>query len=228
MTAEVVALVSVSRAYTGPVSVDALRSVSLSVHRGEFVAICGPSGAGKSTLLNILGLLDQPTSGQYLLDGRDVTNATDQERTRLRASTIGFVFQSWELLPHYTAVENTELGVLYRGMTRRERHLRAVEALERVGLVDRAPSLPRELSGGQQQRVAIARALATNPKLLLCDEPTGQLDSETTSEIVSLLREISDHGETVLVVTHDPLVARAADRIVDLVDGRLSKVSSRR
>jgi ABC-type lipoprotein export system ATPase subunit len=200
--------------------VRALDGVSLAIGRGEFVAVTGPSGAGKSTLMNVVGLLDRPDSGTYALDGEDVATLTPDDAARVRNERIGFVFQSFHLLPRTTAVENVELPLVYadrpppRGV--------GMRALERVGLADRASHHPGELSGGQQQRVAIARALVLEPRILLADEPTGNLDSQTSGEIMELLRSLHAGGTTVVVVTHDPSVARHAGRIVSIVDGRVA------
>ena len=203
----------------------ALREVSLEVKEGEFVAIMGPSGCGKSTLLNIMGLLDVPTEGTYMLGGRDVSQLSDTERTKLRRGTIGFVFQSFNLIAKLSAEENVELPLIYQGVKRAERQQRVREALERVGLSKRAKHLPTELSGGQQQRVAVARALVTKPSLILADEPTGNLDSKTSREIMQMFQELHDQGNTIVLITHDNDIARQAKRIVHILDGRLTEVS---
>jgi putative ABC transport system ATP-binding protein len=203
----------------GDVAVHALRGVSVQVERGEYVAIMGASGCGKSTLMNLLGCLDQPTSGHYEIAGRDVTLATDDELAEIRNRTIGFVFQSFNLLPRTSAVENVELPLLYGSTPAHEQRVRAMAALDRVGLAGREQSTPSQLSGGQQQRVAIARALANEPALLLADEPTGNLDSRTSDEILDVFRELHERGLTIVLVTHDPNVAAHAERIVSMHDG---------
>jgi putative ABC transport system ATP-binding protein len=203
----------------GDVQVRALRRVSLRVSQGEFVAIMGASGSGKSTLMNVVGCLDRPTTGRYLLEGREVSHLNRDELARIRNRTVGFVFQSFNLLSRTTALENVELPLVYAGLSRRERHKRAAEALQRVGLGDRIQHHPNQLSGGQQQRVAIARALVGNPKLILGDEPTGNLDSRTSVEVMSLLQELGQSGITVLLVTHEADIARFASRVIMVKDG---------
>ncbi|MBI5242885.1 MAG: ABC transporter ATP-binding protein [Elusimicrobia bacterium] len=191
------------------------------VAAGEFSAIMGPSGCGKSTLLNILGLLDRPTTGQFLLKGTDASRMGDGERTLLRRQTIGFVFQAFNLLPRLSALENVCLPMTYAGARRAEREARARELLEKVGLKDKALRPPVELSGGERQRVGIARALANRPALLLADEPTGNLDSKSSADILAMLQELHKEGLTIILVTHDPNIAKAADRVLRLKDGRL-------
>ncbi|WP_407838121.1 ABC transporter ATP-binding protein [Streptomyces sp. DSM 116496] len=208
--------------YPGPPPVAALRACDLTVGRGEFVAVVGPSGSGKSTFLNIVGLLDAPTGGTYLLDGIDTGTLRDADRTALRGLRIGFVFQSFHLLPQRSALENVTLALVYDGTPRRERRDRARHALEQVGLGHRIDSLPTRLSGGERQRVAIARALVTRPSLLLCDEPTGNLDTANADSVLALLERLHADGMTVLVITHDPLVAARAKRTVTIRDGVLS------
>ncbi|MEU9797542.1 ABC transporter ATP-binding protein [Streptomyces sp. NPDC051000] len=208
--------------YPGPPPVAALRACDLTVERGEFVAVVGPSGSGKSTFLNIVGLLDAPTGGTYLLDGIDTGTLRDADRTALRGGRIGFVFQSFHLLPQRSALENVTLALVYDGTPRRERRARARHALEQVGLGHRIDSLPTRLSGGERQRVAIARALVTRPSLLLCDEPTGNLDTVNAESVLGLLEKLHATGMTVLVITHDPLVAARAKRTVTIRDGELS------
>jgi putative ABC transport system ATP-binding protein len=203
----------------GDVEVRALRGVTLKVQQGEFVAIMGASGSGKSTLMNIIGCLDRPTKGRYLLEGHEVSNLSRDDLARIRNRTIGFVFQSFNLLSRTTALENVELPLVYAGLSRRERHKRAAEALERVGLGDRIEHHPNQLSGGQQQRVAIARALVSQPKLILGDEPTGNLDSRTSVEVMSLLQDLGRSGITVLLVTHEADIARYASRAITVKDG---------
>lgn len=214
----------VTRVYkSGEVAVHALRGIDMSVEQGEFVAIMGQSGSGKSTLMNILGCLDRPTGGTYLLGGEDVSTLSRDRLAGFRNRTIGFVFQSFHLLPRTTALENVELPLLYRDdeLSWKEMHRRAEEALEIVGLADRADHTPNELSGGQKQRVAIARALVTKPDLLLADEPTGNLDSRTSLEIMDVIQRLNDEGLTVLMVTHEPEMARFAGRMIQLRDGLL-------
>ncbi|MGQ9589006.1 MAG: ABC transporter ATP-binding protein [Planctomycetota bacterium] len=202
-------------------TVEAIRGLDLEVRRGEYVAIMGPSGSGKSSLMNILGCLDRPSSGRYWLDGRDVSQLGDREQARVRNERIGFVFQSFNLLPRATALENVELPLVYRGVPAKERHARAMAALASVGIAGRASHRPSELSGGECQRVAIARALVTRPSLLLADEPTGNLDSANTAEILALFREIHAKGNTIIVVTHEESVAFEAARVVRMRDGRI-------
>ena len=218
-------LEAVGRVYPGPPPVTALRSVDLSIDQGEYVAIVGPSGSGKSTLLNVLGLLDRPTSGRFELDGLDVATRSDAERTALRAGRIGFIFQAFHLLPYRTSVENVALALLYAGTRRRHRDRLAAEALDRVGLANRRHSCPTEMSGGERQRVAIARALVTRPSLLLCDEPTGNLDSTTAATVLDLVADLHRDGMTVAIITHDPLVAARAARAVTIRDGQMYEAS---
>ena len=206
---------------TETVSVDALRGLDLEIRRGEFVAIMGASGSGKSTLMNILGCLDRPDEGAYLLDGQKVSDLSRDELARVRNETIGFVFQNFHLLPRTSALENVELPLLYSPEKPgwKELHRRAKESLEIVGLADRATHTPSELSGGQQQRVAIARALVTRPSILLADEPTGNLDSRTSLEIIGLFQQLNRDGLTILMVTHEPEIARFAGRVIVMRDG---------
>jgi putative ABC transport system ATP-binding protein len=219
----VISLIDAGRTYDlGRVQVQALAGANLQVQRGEFVAILGPSGSGKSTLLNIVGCLDRPTSGRYVLDGTSVAELDDDALARLRSRTIGFVFQSYNLLPRTSALENVAAPLLYQGVGRRERHARAAAALERLGLGDRLGHEPSELSGGQQQRVALARALVTDPAVVLADEPTGNLDSASGAEVIRLLRELHDAGRTLVLVTHDADVAAHADSLVHVLDGRIA------
>ena len=203
----------------GDVEVHALRDVSLTITEGESVAIMGPSGSGKSTLMNVLGCLDRPTGGTYRLVGQEVSTLDRNQLARLRNRTLGFVFQSFNLLTRTSALENVELPLLYAGVSGRERHRRAKEALERVGLGERTHHHPNQMSGGQQQRVAIARALVTQPQLMVADEPTGNLDSRTSVEIMALFQELGRSGITLLLVTHEPDIARYASRVVVMRDG---------
>ena len=223
MSAPLIALERVSRVYRmGEVEVPALDDVSLDIGTGEFVAIVGPSGSGKSTMMNILGCLDRPTHGAYHLAGSAVAELDDDALARLRSRTIGFVFQSYNLLPRTSALENVATPLLYQGVRRGERVRRAQAALERLGLGDRVEHEPSELSGGQQQRVAIARALVTEPALVLADEPTGNLDSHAGAEVMAVLRDLHDQGRTVVLITHDADVAATADRQIHLRDGRVA------
>jgi len=221
-TTPIIALHDVSRVYQmGRLEVQALAGVSMTVGAGEFVAIAGPSGSGKSTMMNIVGCLDRPTGGTYELAGTAVAALNDDGLARLRSRTIGFVFQSYNLLPRTSALDNVATPLLYQGVSRRERNARARAALERLGLGDRVDHEPTELSGGQQQRVAIARALVTDPALLLADEPTGNLDSRAGAEVMALFGELNAAGRTIVVITHDPDVAAMASRQVHLLDGRV-------
>jgi putative ABC transport system ATP-binding protein len=218
---------SLTKTYdTGGVEVDALRGVDLAVQRGEFVAIMGPSGCGKSTLLNLLAGLDRPTAGEVLLDGERIDELSETELARLRRSKVGFVFQFFNLVPPLSAVENVELPLLLVGRRRREARRSANALMGDLGIGDKHGTAPLLLSGGQQQRVALARALVNEPAIVLGDEPTGNLDSAATREVLGLLRAARDRGQTVLVVTHDSRVAAAADRIVTLRDGRVAEAAA--
>lgn len=214
----------ISRIYrVGLETIYALRSISLDIHKNEYVALMGSSGSGKSTLMNVLGCLDTPSGGSYFLNGIDVSHMTDNALAEIRNRQIGFVFQTFNLLPRSTALENVALPLIYAGCSKDERQERALKALQDVGLGDRVTHRPNELSGGQRQRVAIARALVTRPAIILADEPTGNLDSKTSYEIMTLLEEIHQRGNTVILVTHEEDIARHAHRIVRLKDGLVEK-----
>jgi putative ABC transport system ATP-binding protein len=219
----VIQIEDVERVYriTEDLAVPALDGVSLRIERGEFVAIMGSSGSGKSTLMNILGCLDAPTAGRYLLDGVDVRDIPEDDLADLRNRKIGFVFQSFNLVPRTSAVANVELPLAYAGLGRAERRRRAAAALDAVGMRDRMDHLPSELSGGQQQRAAVARAIVTNPAIVLADEPTGNLDSHSTADILAIFRRLNAEGRTVVLITHEPDVAACARRVIRLGDGRV-------
>jgi putative ABC transport system ATP-binding protein len=206
----------------GTVIVRALRSVSLDINRNEYVALMGPSGSGKSTLMNLLGCLDTPTKGKYTLNGTDVSRLEDNQLAEIRNKEIGFIFQTFNLLPRYTALENVMLPLVYSGVQKAERERIATNVLDQVGLLDRMTHKPNELSGGQRQRVAIARAMVNKPSIILADEPTGNLDSKTSLDIMRLLDEIHNNGNTVILVTHEEDIAKNAKRIVRLLDGEVS------
>jgi putative ABC transport system ATP-binding protein len=221
--ASIVSLDRVTRTYAmDRLEVHALQDVSLEVQEGEFLAIVGPSGSGKSTMMNIVGCLDRPSSGTYRLAGTPVASLDDDGLARLRSRTIGFVFQSYNLLPRTSALDNVATPLLYQGVGRRERVARATVALERLGLGDRLDHEPSELSGGQQQRVAVARAIVSEPALILADEPTGNLDSTSGRDVLNLLRELHASGRTIVMITHDAEVAEAAGRQVHIRDGRIA------
>jgi putative ABC transport system ATP-binding protein len=224
--APVIDLRDVSKTYhVGEISVHALRGVTATVQRGEYVAIMGTSGSGKTTLMNILGCLDVPTGGVYRLNGSDVGTADEDDLADLRNREIGFVFQSFNLIPRTRALANVELPLAYAGLGRADRRRRALSALREVGLHDRDDHLPSELSGGQQQRVAVARALVTNPAMILADEPTGNLDTASTREVMAIFERLSGEGRTIILITHEPDVAAHADRIIHLSDGRITSDS---
>jgi putative ABC transport system ATP-binding protein len=207
---------------TGKVKVEALKGINLEVFAGEMVAIVGPSGSGKSTLMNLVGCLDTASSGTYELGGENVGNVTRDQLAEIRNRRVGFVFQAFNLLPHISAAENVALPMLFGGVEPKERHRRAAELLDRVGLGDRLDHKPTELSGGQMQRVAIARALAMNPDIVLADEPTGNLDSTSGSDIMSIFTDLWKAGRTLVIITHDPALARRASRVVEIKDGRIT------
>ncbi len=203
--------------------VPVLKDVSLQVEEGEYLAIMGPSGSGKTTLMNILGCLDLPTSGTYILDDKPVSSLSEKELTKVRRNTIGFVFQSFQLMPRESALDNVALPLIYAGKSKKERHDMAMTALEKVGLVERAAFKPTQLSGGQKQRVAIARAMVNNPKILLADEPTGALDQKSGEQVLELFKQLNEEGVTIIMITHDIKVAQKAKRIVHIIDGEVSE-----
>ena len=226
--AALIELVEIARYYQmGDERIAALDGVSFAINRGEMVAIVGSSGSGKSTLLNILGCLDTPSSGEYKLDGADVQGLSDDDRARVRNRQIGFVFQSFQLLHRATALKNVALPLVYRGVPARERERRAEQALSRVGLAHRMGHRPFQLSGGQRQRTAIARALVTQPSLLLCDEPTGNLDSATTEDIMALFHQLHAEGNTIIIVTHEPEIAERCPRSIRVLDGKVTSDQKR-
>lgn len=219
----VIDLQGITKTYgSGDTEVHALRGIDLTITRGDFVAIMGASGSGKSTLMNIIGALDAATSGHYALDGIDIDDLDEGALSIVRNRKIGFIFQSFNLIPRTSALSNVELPLVYRGVRRRERRQRAIEALTAVGLADRMHHMPNELSGGQQQRVAVARALVAEPSLLLADEPTGNLDSRSTTDVLDLMGALHDQGRTIVMITHEDDVAAHAGRVVTLIDGLIS------
>jgi putative ABC transport system ATP-binding protein len=218
----VIAMSGIRKVYdTGKIRVEALRGIDLSIGTGEFVAIVGPSGSGKSTLMNLVGCLDTPTSGTYLLREKEVAGLDRNELARIRNERVGFVFQNFNLLPQITAFENVEMPLMFGGVPRKERRERVASLLDKVGLKERMEHRPTELSGGQMQRVAVARALAMNPDIVLADEPTGNLDTSSGGDVMSLFEELWGQGRTIVVITHDAELARRAGRIVDIRDGRI-------
>ncbi len=223
--APIVELRDVTRSFPGPPEVQALKQVNLSVSSGDYLSIVGPSGSGKSTMLNLLGLLDRPSVGEYYLSGELTAQLDETERANVRATTIGFVFQAFHLLPHRSVLDNVLLPMLYSGIPRAERESRAHDALRRVGLSHRVGFSPGTLSGGERQRVAVARAVVSSPRLLLADEPTGNLDHGTSGEVMELFEELNEDGLTLVVITHDDAIARRAHRKVRIADGRLSEVA---
>lgn len=198
-----------------------LKEINLKVNRGEFISILGPSGSGKSTMMNIIGCLDNATSGDYVLSGQNIKNLSEDQLADIRSREIGFVFQSFQLLPRLTAQQNVELPMIYAGISSNERKVRAKQMLERVGLVQRLNHYPNQLSGGQQQRVAIARAISTDPTILLADEPTGALDQATSRQVIQLFKELNQEGRTIIMITHDESIAKSASRIIRILDGHL-------
>ncbi len=223
----IISMSNITKVYSiGGEEVRALDGASLTINEGEFVSIIGPSGSGKSTLMNIIGCLDVADSGEYILDGQSIEQYSEEELARIRNKKIGFIFQSFNLLSRMSALGNVELPLIYQRMHMNERKERASRALERVGLKDRGYHKPSELSGGQQQRVAIARALATNPAILLADEPTGNLDSKTGEDIMALFHELHDAGDTIIVITHNEEIARQAQRRIRIMDGRVTEVGA--
>jgi len=206
----------------GPTELQVLSDVNLDIKAGDFIAIMGPSGSGKSTLMNLIGLLDVPSSGSVLIEGKDVSDLNDSQLSRLRGEKIGFVFQTFNLIARMTALKNTELPTLYRQISRSERHERARKLLEQLGLGDRLEHNPTELSGGERQRVAIARALVNDPTLILADEPTGNLDTRSGESVMKILKQLNDDGKSIIVVTHDPDIGKYAERTIRLLDGRIT------
>ncbi|MFC1663287.1 ABC transporter ATP-binding protein [Patescibacteria group bacterium] len=222
MNDTVIKLEDVSREFViGEKPFKAVKNLSLEVNQGDFIAIMGTSGSGKSTLMNIIGCLDKPTGGRYYFEGKDITHSRGRELVNIRRNKIGFIFQNFNLLPRLTASRNVELPLIYAGVVGGKRHERAYASLERVGLKERVHQLPNKLSGGEQQRVAIARALVNDPTIILADEPTGNLDSKTSNEIMGILSNLNNNGSTIIMVTHDPSIADITHRIISLKDGQI-------
>ena len=222
MSEEILSMKSIVKSYVlGDEEQVVLKGINFRVNEGEFVSILGPSGSGKSTMMNIIGCLDCSTSGSYIFSGQDIKDLNENELADIRSHEIGFVFQSFQLLPRLTALQNVELPMIYAGIPSHERKVKAKEMLERVGLANRIHHYPNQLSGGQQQRVAIARAISTNPTILLADEPTGALDQKTSNQVMSLFKELNQEGRTIIMITHDETIAKEASRIVRILDGNL-------
>ena len=222
MTKEILSMKNIIKSYyLGEEEQVILKGINLSIKRGEFVSILGPSGSGKSTMMNIIGFLDGASSGQYILSGRDIKDLDENELAGVRSKEIGFIFQSFQLLPRLTALQNVELPMIYSGVSKAKRREIAIEKLHRVGLGERLNHYPNQLSGGQQQRVAIARALSTNPTILLADEPTGALDQKTGRQVMDLFKELHAEGRTIVMITHDEHIAKQANRIVRILDGNI-------
>ena len=222
MTEEILSMKNIIKSYyLGEEEQVILKGINLSIKRGEFVSILGPSGSGKSTMMNIIGCLDGASSGQYILSGRDIKDLDENELAGIRSKEIGFIFQSFQLLPRLTALQNVELPMIYSGVSKAKRREIAIEKLHRVGLGERLNHYPNQLSGGQQQRVAIARALSTNPTILLADEPTGALDQKTGRQVMDLFKELHAEGRTIVMITHDEHIAKQANRIVRIFDGNI-------
>lgn len=224
MTKEILCMNNIVKSYQmGDEEQVVLKGINLKVNKGEFISILGPSGSGKSTMMNIIGCLDTPTSGEYILSNRKIADLNETELAHIRSKEIGFIFQSFQLLPRLTALQNVELPLIYSGVTPAERRKKAKDMLERVGLEEKLYHYPNQLSGGQQQRVAIARALSTNPTILLADEPTGALDQKTGQQVMGLFRELHEEGRTIIMITHDIDIAKNASRIVNILDGNLTE-----
>lgn len=221
---ELISIIDASKIYrSGESTIAALDHISLAIEEGEFVAIIGSSGSGKSTLMNIIGCLDMPTSGQYCLEGIDISTKTDDELSSIRNRKIGFIFQGFNLIESLNAIENVELPLIYRGVKRHNRHELAVQALAQVGLSERNTHLPSQMSGGQQQRVAIARAIAARPPILLADEPTGNLDKQSGNDIMEILLDLNREGKTIILITHDAAIAKRASRVIRITEGQVAK-----